>query len=337
MTKNDFFTIKIKNEKLVLLDQTKLPFEEVYIETDDIERIAEAIEKLKVRGAPAIGIAAAYALAVCLKNKNNNIKEHFEKCFKRLAVTRPTAVNLFWAIEEMKKVFDANFNSPNLIDKLIARAVEIHEQDIRMCNKIGTNGLRLFDKPMNVLTHCNTGKLATGGEGTALNVIKTAFEKGKVKFVYVDETRPLLQGSRLTAFELEKAGIPFAIITDSSAAMLMKQGKIDLVITGADRIAVNGDTANKIGTYNLAALCKLHEIPFYIAAPMSTVDKNCKNGNDIVIELRSNEEITTVNGVPVTKNTYDVYAPAFDVTPREFIAGIVTDVKLFSPPYDFHI
>ncbi len=335
MTKNNFNTIEYANGKLIILDQTRLPFEEYYIETDELETIAEAIEKLRVRGAPAIGIVAAYAMAISLKNKGDNPTQRFNKWLNRLAATRPTAVNLFWALNEMKKVFEKNISSPNLFDILLGKAEEIHDNDIEMCNKIGQNGLSIFEKPLNVLTHCNTGKLATGGEGTALNVIKTAFYAGKVKFVYVDETRPLLQGSRLTAFELEKAGIPFAIITDSTAAMLMQQGKVGVVITGADRIAVNGDTANKIGTYNLAALCKLHKIPFFIAAPMSTVDFNCREGKEITIEFRKGEEITSVRGTPVTKSEYKVYSPAFDVTPAEFISGIITDVKLFTPPFDF--
>jgi len=337
LKKVDFQTIKYIDGKVIILDQTKLPFEETYIQTDKIEEIANAIEKLKVRGAPAIGIVAAYALAICLKNKKANLKKHFFNCFNRLAATRPTAVNLFRALNEMKKTFENNLGATNLFERLVEKAKEIHNEDIRMCNKIGVNGLMLFPRPMNILTHCNTGKLATGGEGTALNVIKVAFNHGKVKFVYADETRPLLQGSRLTAFELEKAGIPFAIITDSTAAMLMKQGKVDLVITGADRIALNGDTANKIGTYNLAVLCRHHNIPFYIAAPTSTIDFNCNNGDEIKIELRNKEEITSLNGLPVTRNDYDVYSPAFDVTPAELIDAIITDTKVFKPPFDFTI
>lgn len=204
-----------------------------------------------------------------------------------------------------------------------------------MCDKIGENGLQIFEKESVVLTHCNTGRLATGGEGTAFSVIKTGFQNGKVKFVYADETRPLLQGSRLTAFELSKNGIPFVINTDSTAAMLMKQNKIDLVITGADRIAKNGDSANKIGTYNLAVLCKHHNIPFYIAAPTSTIDKNCPDGDSIKIEERNKNEVIKINGVQITKENYEVYSPAFDVTPNELITGIITEEALHKPPYNF--
>ncbi len=331
----NFKTIDFKNDELILINQTKLPLVEEYIVTDIPERIAQAIENLEVRGAPAIGITAAYAITLCFKNFKGDREEHFNNCYKLLAATRPTAVNLFWALDEMKKVFLENKTSPDLYPRLSERAKEIHEEDIRMCDAIANNGLGIFTSEMTVLTHCNTGKLATGGGGTALNVIKKGFDEGKVKFVYVDETRPLLQGSRLTAFELDKYGIPFAIITDSAAGMLMCQGKIDLAITGADRIAVNGDSANKIGTYSVAALCKFHNIPFYIAAPMSTVDSSCPTGNEIKIELRAKEEITSVKGVQITRNDYDVFSPAFDVTPSKLITGIITDKQLYRFPYDF--
>ncbi len=330
-----FKSIEFKNDKLVLINQTKLPLEEEYIATDNPERIAQAIEKLEVRGAPAIGIAAAYALALCFKNFNGNTQERFERCYKRLASTRPTAVNLFMALDELKKTFLESQNSQDLYSALLERAKELHEEDIKMCEAIAENGLSIFKKKSTVLTHCNTGQLATGGNGTAFNVIKKGFEEGKVEFVYVDETRPLLQGSRLTAFELGKAGIPFAIITDSTAGMLMKDGKIDLAITGADRIAINGDSANKIGTYGVAALCKFHNIPFYIAAPMSTVDFDCKNGDEIKIEFRAKEEITRIKGVPVTRDDYGVYSPAFDVTPAELIKGVITDKGIFHLPFNF--
>ena len=204
-----------------------------------------------------------------------------------------------------------------------------------MCTKIGENGFSIFQKKSNVLTHCNTGKLATGGDGTAFNVISYAFKKGMVNYVYADETRPLLQGSRLTAFELSKAGIPFSINSDSTAAFLMQKGKVDLVITGADRIALNGDSANKIGTYNLAVLCKYHNIPFYIAAPTSTIDLNCKIGDDINIEFRDKTELNSFRETRITSDEYDVYSPAFDVTPNELIAGIITEKKLHKAPYNF--
>jgi len=332
---SQFKSIEFANGKFRFIDQTKLPFVEKYIETDDYERIALAIERLEVRGAPAIGIAAAFAVAVGMKFVQDDFKNNFEKIYKRLARTRPTAVNLFWALDEQKKVFESINNFDETYGRLLNRAKEIHYEDIDMCDKIGENGLQIFEKESVVLTHCNTGRLATGGEGTAFSVIKTGFQNGKVKFVYADETRPLLQGSRLTAFELSKNGIPFVINTDSTAAMLMKQNKIDLVITGADRIAKNGDSANKIGTYNLAVLCKHHNIPFYIAAPTSTIDKNCSNGDGIQIEERNKNEVIKINGVQITKEDYEVYSPAFDVTPNELITGIITEEALHKPPYNF--
>ncbi len=335
MMMNNFKSISFENGKLILINQTKLPLSEEYIETDDYERIAQSIERLEVRGAPAIGVTAAYAVALAFKNNPANKREVFDKVYKRLAQTRPTAVNLFWALDEMKKTFEAGINSENLYAGLLKKAKEIHEDDIRMCDSIGANGLKIFKGKSVVLTHCNTGQLATGGNGTAFNVIKFGFENNMVSHVYADETRPLLQGSRLTAFELEKAGIPFSIITDSTAAFLMKQKKVDLVVVGADRIAVNGDAANKIGTYNLAVLCKHHSIPFYIAAPVTTIDMGCKTGSEIKIEQRSKDEILKIKDVQISKPSYNVYSPAFDVTPAELITGIITDKGLFEFPYDF--
>jgi methylthioribose-1-phosphate isomerase len=329
---SDFKSIEFKNNKLILIDQTQLPLKEEYIETDDFERIAISIERLEVRGAPAIGIAAAYAIALGIKNGFQ-----FENVFNRLAKTRPTAVNLFWALERMKKVYNSTLHSNDPYLKLISEAKAIHNEDIEMCNKIGENGFNIFKKKSNILTHCNTGKLATGGDGTAFNVINYAFKKGMVKYVYADETRPLLQGSRLTAFELKKAGIPFSINSDSTAAFLMQKGKVDLVITGADRVAQNGDSANKIGTYNLAVLCKHHNIPFYIAAPTSTIDLNCKTGDDIKIEFREKKELNSFRETKITSDEYDVFSPAFDVTPNDLITGIITDKGIIRPPYTENI
>lgn len=321
--------IDFKDGKFIFLNQTKLPHIEEFIITDDYSRIAEAIERLEIRGAPAIGITAAYALALAVKK---GIK--FDTAFQRLYSTRPTAVNLFWALSEMKIIKDNN-NSNNLADLLFERAKQLHNEDIYKCENIAKNGIVIFNKNSVVLTHCNTGALATSGSGTAFNVIKNAFCNGFVKHVYVDETRPLLQGSRLTAYELEKAGIPFTINTDSMAAFLMQQNKIDLVITGADRIARNGDTANKIGTYNLAVLCEYHKIPFYIAAPVTTIDRNCSSGKSIDIELRSKEEVVNLFNSKVSKPEYNIYNPAFDVTPAELISGIITDEGVFKSPYNF--
>ncbi|OGU62689.1 MAG: S-methyl-5-thioribose-1-phosphate isomerase [Ignavibacteria bacterium RBG_13_36_8] len=334
---NGFKSIQFKNDKLILLDQTKLPLIEEYIETDDYERIATAIERLEIRGAPAIGVTAAYALALSVKAKNNNPEKMISEAYNRLASTRPTAVNLFWALDEMKRVFEENQSSPELYAILIKKAKNLHQDDIDKCLAIGKNGLEIFNKQSVVLTHCNTGQLATGGNGTAFHVIQNAFSKGMIKHVFADETRPLLQGSRLTAFELDKAGIPFSIITDSTAAFLMKQNKIDLVIVGADRIAGNGDTANKIGTYNLAVLCKYHGLPFYIAAPTTTIDSKCKTGEEIKIELRDKTEVTKIHGVQITCDEYDVFSPAFDITSNELITGIITEKTLHKPPYKFYV
>ncbi len=336
MKSNSFKAIEYADGKLRLINQTALPFEEEYIVTDDYERIAIAIERLEVRGAPAIGVSAAYAVALAFKNEEAD-KNYFEQVYSRLKRTRPTAVNLFYALDEMKKTFESNSSSDNIFNALLAKAMEIHNADIEMCDAIAENGLSVFRKESVVLTHCNTGALATGGGGTAFNVIRKAFEKGLVKHVYADETRPLLQGSRLTAFELEKAGVPFSIIVDSASGITMKEKGVDLVITGADRIAANGDTANKIGTLNLAVLCKHYGIPFYIAAPETTIDRSCPDGSRIKIEERSPKEIYEIRGTKITRSDYDFYAPAFDVTPAELISGIITEKKIYKPPFSFDV
>ncbi len=331
--KNNFTVLNFVNDELVFINQAKLPLIEEYITTDNVDRIAEAIERLEIRGAPAIGVAAAYALALSLKN---NVDEKiFNSSYERLKTTRPTAVNLFWALNEIKSTYDKYKDDKNVYEKLIKRAVEIHNEDIRKCDAMAENGLIIFKKHSRVLTHCNAGALATSGNGTALNVIKKGFDEGLVDFVYVDETRPLFQGSRLTAFELDKAGIPFSIITDSTAAFLMQQKKIDLAVVGADRISSNGDSANKIGTYSVAVNCFYHNIPFYIAAPTTTIDKNCKSGEEIKIELRGKQEITHFKSEQITNENYDVYSPAFDVTPAKLITSIITDLSVYKQPYNF--
>ncbi len=331
--KNNFTVLNFVNDELVFINQAKLPLTEEYITTDNVNRIAEAIERLEIRGAPGIGVAAAYALALSLKNKTN--EKIFNSSYERLKATRPTAVNLFWALNEIKSTYDKYKDEKNIYEKLIKRAEEIHNEDIRKCDAMAENGLIIFKKGSRVLTHCNAGALATSGNGTAVNVIKKGFDEGLVDFVYVDETRPLFQGSRLTAFELDKAGIPFSIITDSTAAFLMQQKKIDLAVVGADRIASNGDSANKIGTYSVAVNCFYHNIPFYIAAPTTTIDKNCKSGEEIKIELRSKQEVTHFKSEQITKENYDVYSPAFDVTPAKLITSIITDLSVYKPPYNF--
>jgi len=336
MNKKEYFSIKFNNDKLIFLDQTKIPFEENYVETNNYERIAEAIEKLEMRGAPLIGIAAAYGLSLAFKNSDHQkVEEIFEKAYQRLHRTRPTAVNLFFALDEIKNVFTKNKNSENLYSILLERAKHLHSEDAEKCRKIGENGLRIFKKKSKILTHCNTGKLATGGDGTAFNVIKMGFENNLVEYVYADETRPLLQGSRLTAFELEHCGIPFSIPTDSMAASLMKHGKVDFVVVGADRIALNGDTANKIGTLSIAILSAHFNIPFYIAAPTTTIDSSLVSGDDIIIEQRGKEEILKINGVKITPEYYETYSPAFDVTPSHLITGIITEDDIYTFPYNF--
>ncbi|VAX17287.1 Methylthioribose-1-phosphate isomerase, partial [hydrothermal vent metagenome] len=332
---SDFVSLNFENQKLTFIDQTKLPLKEEYVTTDNYERIAEAIERLEIRGAPAIGVAAAYALALSLKDRSDNPDEKFITAYERLARTRPTAVNLFWALDLMKSVFQSHKNQSTVFSALVNEAEQIHQDDIDKCEAIANNGVELLKDNSTILTHCNTGQLATGGKGTAFNVIKKGYELGKVKFVYADETRPLLQGSRLTAFELSKAGIPFKLLVDSAAASLFKQNKINAVIVGADRIAANGDTANKIGTFNLAVLCHHFNVPFYIAAPVTTIDTSIASGDDINIEMRDKTELSVIRGVQVTNPDYDAYTPAFDVTPNELIAAIITDEKNHKPPYSF--
>jgi methylthioribose-1-phosphate isomerase len=335
MNNSSYYSIKFSNDHISFIDQTKLPLQEVYVVTDDYERIAVAIEKLELRGAPLIGIAAAFAMAVSFKNITNNFTEHFNKVYKRLASTRPTAVNLFYALNRMKKVFDHQSDYSNVYESLLNEANSIYEFEEHCSNRIAENGFKIFVKKSNVLTHCNTGSLAAGGFGTAFAVIKKAFDEGYVNHVYADETRPLLQGLRLTSYELEKNNIPFTVQTDSMAAVLMQQNKIDLVITGADRIALNGDSANKIGTYNLAVLCNYHNIPFYIVAPSTTIDRNIATGDEIKIEHRNGSEILAINGNQIANPKTKTFSPAFDITPAHLIKGIITEEDIHFFPYNF--
>jgi len=332
MSSTGYFNLKYENEELIFINQTLLPFREEYVHTDDYNRIAEAIERLEIRGAPAIGVAGAYALALsqkCLVDSTT-----FNTAYNRLLRTRPTAVNLAWALTTLKEFF-AEGDTPKNFNELIDKAIAIHEDDERRCDRIGEYGIKIFSKPSRVITHCNTGKLATAGKGTAFNVIKRGFLHGLVEHVYADETRPLLQGSRLTAFELSKNDIPFSIITDSMSSFFMQKRKIDLAITGADRIAANGDSANKIGTYTLAIACKYHNIPFYIAAPKSTIDASIANGTQIPIEMRNGDEVLFAHGNPVSLPEFSALSPSFDVTPAELITGIITEDGIYSYPYNF--
>jgi methylthioribose-1-phosphate isomerase len=327
------------NGSIRFLDQTKLPLEEVFVKTDDVIVVAEAIKRLAIRGAPLIGIAAAYGVALAglqfKKTDTNEIRSYLQSVIDILASTRPTAVNLFWALKRQRRVLDAwQTNSiADLQKRLIDEAYLIHYEDFEMCERISSFGVELLPQSCSILTHCNAGALATGGRGTALGIITKAWEDGKLKCVYIDETRPLLQGARLTAWEMKKANIPSTLIVDSIAAVLMKQGLIDAVIVGADRIAINGDIANKVGTYNIAVLAKHHGIPFYIAAPISTIDFHMKNGDDIPIEVRDGKEVTEVFGKQITPDGVAIYSPAFDVTPNEFIKAIVTDQGILHPPF----
>lgn len=324
-------------DTLYILDQTKLPVEVVYFPCDSVKDVWDAIKTLKVRGAPAIGIAGAFGIALGVRKVNLSNVEEFIEYAKRigeeLASARPTAVNLQWAIDRIIKVVEENSSAgvEKLKELLYAEAQRILEEDIAVCRKIGEVGSSLIKDGDNILTHCNAGGLATGGFGTALGVIYKAKEEGKQIHVYVDETRPVLQGARLTAWELMYAGVECTLICDNMAATLMKQGRIDVVIVGADRIAKNGDTANKIGTYNLACLCKIHKIPFYIAAPISTFDFSIEDGTRIPIEERPGEEVTCIWGVRIAPANVKVYNPAFDVTPNSYITGFITERGFYKP------
>ena len=328
--------IRWKGTALALLDQTRLPVEEVWDDYTDYRAVAEAIRRLVVRGAPAIGISAAYA--VCLaalehQDRPGDFRPGLEAALETLAASRPTAVNLFWALDRMRGVLEAKGWNPQAIPALIREAEAIHREDIAMNRKMGKHGASLVPKGARILTHCNAGAIATGGYGTALGVVRAAHAAGHVAMVYCDETRPLLQGARLTAWELVKDGIPATLITDGMAASLMAQGKIDLVFLGCDRMAANGDFANKIGTYSVAVLAQYHGIPFYTVLPSSTIDLTIPDGKHIVIEERSPEEVTHFAGVQTAPEGVGVYNPAFDVTPHQLLTGIVTEKGVIHPPF----
>ena len=323
---------------LVLIDQTKLPVELVEKDCRDLETVWEAIKMLRVRGAPAIGIAAAYGVVIGMQKVASDDRSEFDSRLSEvtdhLATSRPTAVNLFWALDRIKKhaaSFDDGMDRNAKMVALLAEASVIHEEDRKVCHAIGRYGAELLADGQGVLTHCNAGGLATAEYGTALSVFFTAQDVGKNLHIFVDETRPLLQGARLTAWELGQRGIQATLICDSMAAQVMKEGRVSAVITGADRVAANGDSANKIGTYSIAVLARAHEIPFYIAAPVSTFDLSLADGVNIPIEQRSAEEITHGFGRQTAPDNVDVYNPAFDVTPAELIAGIITERGVISP------
>lgn len=313
---------------LRLLDQTRLPRETVWLDCERVDDVWWAIKKLSVRGAPAIGIAAAYGVVLAASEGRDEV---FRAC-DHLATSRPTAVNLFWAIERMRRVADDN--PRNLAERLLAEAVAIHDEDRQQCAAIGRHGADLLaglGMGSGILTHCNTGALATGGAGTALAVLAELHQRGHQPHVYADETRPLLQGSRLTMWEMRELGIQSTLICDSMAAQVMREGRVAGAIVGADRIAANGDTANKIGTYGVALLCKAHGLPFYVAAPTTTFDLSLESGQAIPIEQRAASEVTSPGGVELAPEGIDVYNPAFDVTPGELITAIVTERGVISP------
>jgi len=335
---SSFKTIEWKDDRVVMIDQRKLPMEEAYVECLTYEDVARAIKEMVIRGAPAIGVAAAMGVALGAlkserKDKGDFLRE-LEEISMVLSKTRPTAVNLFWALRRMKDVVDKNYagDIERIKMSLVEEAKRVYEEDVETCKKIGSVGGQLIEDGSVVLTHCNAGSLATADYGTALGVVRNAIERGKRIKVIVTETRPFLQGARLTAWELYKDGVPVSLITDGMAGYVMSKGMIDAVIVGADRIASNGDVANKIGTYSLSVLAKVHGIPFYVAAPMSTIDFDCPSGELIPIEERDTKEITHIMGNRIAPEV-NVLNPAFDITPNENISSIITEKGIARAPY----
>ncbi|TSA20093.1 S-methyl-5-thioribose-1-phosphate isomerase [bacterium] len=332
-------SIEWHDGKVRFLDQSQLPAKEVYIETGDETVVAQAIRSLALRGAPLIGIAAGYGFVLAFVRLKSVDARSITACIERtthlFTSTRPTAVNLFWAVNRMRQIaIDSTGKSIEAIRaNLLAEAIAIHAEDEEKCRIIGRLGAELLPNAASVLTHCNTGSLATGGDGTAQSILKVAWEQKKLKHVYMDETRPLLQGARLTAWELQRLQIPCTLITDSTAAFLLQQGKVNAIVVGADRITLNGDVANKVGTYGLAVMAMYHGIPFYVAAPTSTVDFDMETGREIPIEQRSGTELTKIGEYQIAPAGVDVYSPAFDVTPHELITAIVTEREVLRKPY----
>jgi methylthioribose-1-phosphate isomerase len=334
-------TIEWKDDAVVMIDQRKLPASEVYVTCKTANEVAKAIKTMVIRGAPAIGVAAAMGIAVgMIRSRATGTKQfttEFQKTCELMAGTRPTAVNLFWAIERMKRAFAVAAQDGQSVDeikrKLVAEARAIHDEDVQSCRTMGAHGATLVPSSARILTHCNAGALATAGYGTALGVIRAAAEQGKTIAVLADETRPFLQGARLTAWELVRDGINTTVITDNMAGAMMRLGQVDLVVVGADRIAANGDVANKIGTYTVAVLAKEHGIPFYVAAPLSTVDLNTPDGSRIPIEERNEREVTHVGATRLTPNGAQIRNPAFDVTPSQYVTAIITERGIARAPF----
>ena len=334
-------TIVREADAVVMIDQRKLPAAEIYVHCKTAADVARAIKTMVIRGAPAIGVAAALGIALGVRTSKatgtQKLAADFYKICELMASTRPTAVNLFWAIDRMKRSFAAGAEAGESVDQIKDRldgeSQAIHDEDVASCRAMGAFGAEVVPSDARILTHCNAGALATAGYGTALGVIRGAMEAGKRVTVFADETRPFLQGARLTAWELVRDGIQTTVITDGMAGALMQQGKVDLVVVGADRIAANGDTANKIGTYGVAVLAREHQVPFYVAAPLSTIDLNTPDGQHIPIEERNAREVTHVGASRLTPEGALVWNPSFDVTPHRFISGIITERGIFRPTY----
>ncbi len=334
-------TIDWQDDTIVMVDQRKLPAQEVYVRCRSAQEVAKAIRTMIIRGAPAIGVAAAMGLALGVKKSKakgtTQLAVEFQKICDLMSATRPTAVNLFWAITRMKRAFSegaqAGESPEELATRLEREARNIHDEDVGSCRAMGMHGANIVPDRARVLTHCNAGALATAGYGSALGVIRAAVEKGKKIAVFADETRPFMQGARLTAWELVREGIETTVITESMAGPLMRAGEIDLVVVGADRIAANGDVANKIGTYTVAVLAREHNIPFYVAAPISTIDLATPDGAHIPIEERDQREVTHIGSSRLTPEGARIRNPAFDVTPNRYITGIITERGIFHPPY----
>lgn len=323
----------LENDRLYIIDQRFLPAEEKIVELRTAAEASEAIKTLAVRGAPAIGIAAAYALFIAVKNGDADFRDTLSEASKLLAASRPTAYNLFYALDRVKTAASRAKTLGEAADLARAEALAIHAEDLDHSRLMGEYGLSVVPEGARILTHCNAGALATGGGGTALAVVYAAASAGKLRSVWVDETRPLLQGARLTAWELTKAQIPFKLIADNTAACVMARGEVDLIVVGADRIAANGDFANKIGTYGLAVLAKHHGVPFYTAAPLTTFDADCPDGGAIPIEERKADETRGFAGLVTAPEGCDVFNPAFDVTPHSLLTGIVTEKGVIYPPF----
>jgi methylthioribose-1-phosphate isomerase len=334
-------TVAWENGEIVMVDQRKLPGQEVYVHCKTAPEVARAIKNMVIRGAPAIGVSAAMGIALGMRrSKASGTRQfavEFNKTCDLMAGTRPTAVNLFWAIDRMKRVLATGVQAGKSVDELKdlleEEARAIHDEDVESCRTMGRFGADVVPDGARILTHCNAGALATAGYGTALGVIRAAAERGKVRQVFADETRPFLQGARLTAWELVRDHVPTTVIAESMAGPLMRRGDIDVVVVGADRIAANGDVANKIGTYTVAMMASFHHIPFYVAAPLSTIDLATASGDDIPIEQRSARELTHLGPTQLAPEGASVWNPAFDVTPARLIAGIITERGIARPDY----